>query len=73
MATVERDAATMRVIEELKRLYKVKILPLEQSYRFDIFGSPYMTDAEFDSKPQVFLLKQRYCFKIMSHSTYLYF
>ena len=30
----ERDVATMRVIDELKRLYKTKILPLEQLYRF---------------------------------------
>ena len=49
----ERDAATMRVIDELKRLYKTKILPLEQLYRFDLFQSPTLTDAEFDSKPQV--------------------
>jgi hypothetical protein len=55
MASFERDAATMRVIEELKRLYKTKILPLEQMYRFDVFNSPYLTDAEFDSKPQVTL------------------
>ena len=54
MATiVDRDAATMRVIEELKRLYKVKIMPLEQTYRFDLFAQPLMTDAEFDAKPQV--------------------
>jgi EH domain-containing protein 1 len=58
MANFERDAATMRVIEELKRLYKTKILPLEQVYRFDLFNSPYLTDAEFDSKPQVLLLGQ---------------
>lgn len=54
----DRDAATMRVIEELKRLYKTKILPLEQMYRYDLFFSPYMTDAEFDSKPQVMLVGQ---------------
>ena len=53
MAAFDRDAATMRVIEELKRLYKTKILPMEQTYRFDLFNSPYLTDAEFDSKPQV--------------------
>lgn len=58
MASFERDAATMRVIEELKRLYKTKILPLEQMYRFDLFHSPYLTDAEFESKPQVMLLGQ---------------
>mmetsp|Transcript_8400 Transcript_8400/g.7524 ORF Transcript_8400/g.7524 Transcript_8400/m.7524 type:complete len:548 (+) Transcript_8400:33-1676(+) len=59
MAQVEeRDVATMRVIDELKRLYKTKILPLEQTYRFDLFHSPPMTDAEFDAKPQVMLLGQ---------------
>jgi polynucleotide 5'-kinase involved in rRNA processing len=54
----DRDAATLRVIEELKRLYKTKILPLEQLYKYDIFHSPPMSDAEFDSKPQVMLVGQ---------------
>mmetsp|Transcript_4909 Transcript_4909/g.5066 ORF Transcript_4909/g.5066 Transcript_4909/m.5066 type:complete len:543 (+) Transcript_4909:252-1880(+) len=53
-----RDAATMRVIEELKRIYKTKIMPLESLYRYDLFFSPLMTDAEFDSKPQVMLVGQ---------------
>lgn len=26
----DRDAATLRVIEELKRIYKTKIMPVEQ-------------------------------------------
>ena len=52
------DASTMRVIEELKRIYKSKLLPLESYYRYDLFFSPYMTDAEFDSKPQVMLVGQ---------------
>ena len=54
----ERDASTMRVLEELKRIYKTKILPLEKLYMFDMFFSPYMSDAEFDSKPQVMLIGQ---------------
>ncbi len=58
MASFERDAATLRVIEELKRLYKLKILPMEQLYRFDLFHSPSLSDAEFDAKPQVMLLGQ---------------
>jgi GTPase SAR1 family protein len=53
-----RDAATQRVIEELKRLYKTKILPLEQTYQYAQFHQPYMSDAEFDSKPQVMLVGQ---------------
>ncbi|CAE7704487.1 Ehd1, partial [Symbiodinium microadriaticum] len=48
----------MRVIEELKRIYKSKIMPLEKLYQYDIFHSPIMTDAEFDSKPQVMLIGQ---------------
>ena len=62
MATIERDAATMRVIEELKRLYKLKILPLEQTHRYDIFQQPHMTDAEFVSKPQVTYFKSSFSF-----------
>jgi polynucleotide 5'-kinase involved in rRNA processing len=58
MSTTDRDAATLRVIEELKRLYKTKILPLEQLYRYELFHSPPMTDAEFNSKPQVMLIGQ---------------
>lgn len=54
----DRDAQTMRVIEELKRLYKTKIQPLEQLYRYDVFHSPCLSDAEFESKPQVMLVGQ---------------
>jgi hypothetical protein len=36
-----RDAATMRVIEELKRIYKQKIMPLEQTYRYDLCQSQF--------------------------------
>jgi hypothetical protein len=45
----ERDAVTQRVVEELKRLYKTKIYPLEQLYRYDVH-QPFITDAEFDAK-----------------------
>jgi len=54
----DRDGATLRVIEELKRLYRAKILPLEKAYNFDQFSSPSISDAEFDSKPQVMLVGQ---------------
>jgi hypothetical protein len=49
-AAFERDPVTARVIEELKRVYKTKVLPLEQAYRFDTFVQPFMADAEFDAK-----------------------
>lgn len=58
MSMADRDAATMRVITELKRIYNTKILPLEQLYMFDSFFQPFLTDAEFDSKPQVMLIGQ---------------
>jgi EH domain-containing protein 1 len=54
----ERDAATLRVVEELKRVYKTRILPIEQLYRYDLFNTPLISDAEFDSKPQVLLVGQ---------------
>jgi GTPase SAR1 family protein len=57
-ASGERDAATLRVIEELKRLYKSKIQPVEELYKYDSFNSPCISDAEFDSKPQVMLIGQ---------------
>jgi hypothetical protein len=47
MASFERDAATQRVIEELKRLYKTKILPLEQMCRFDLFNSQNLSGRLF--------------------------
>lgn len=31
---------------------------MEQTYRYDIYYNPYLTDAEFDSKPQVMLVGQ---------------
>lgn len=54
----ERDIATRHVINELKQLYKDKLLPLEESFKFDYFYSPPMTDSEFESKPQVLLVGQ---------------
>lgn len=54
----DKDASTIRVIEELKRIYKTKIMPLEKMYNFDTFFSPLMSDAEFDAKPQVMLIGQ---------------
>lgn len=41
---------TQRVIEELKRIYRAKLLPLEMQYRYDYYYNPYVSDAEFDSK-----------------------
>lgn len=60
-----KEAATKRaeedyrtVIETLKRSYKSKIRPIEEAYRFDLFFSPYLEDADFEAKPIILLLGQ---------------
>ena len=58
MNNSDSEVQTRRVLEELKRIYKTKILPLEKQYKYDAFHSLPMTDAEFDSKPQVMLVGQ---------------
>lgn len=51
-------AGETKVLEELKRLYRKSIKPLERQYRFQDFYSPLLTDADFDSKPMVLLVGQ---------------
>jgi hypothetical protein len=55
---LDADTATFRAIEELKRVYKNKVLPLEQMYKFEDFYTQSLSDAEFDAKPQVLLIGQ---------------
>eukprot|EP00574_Skeletonema_japonicum_P012174 CAMPEP_0201713400 /NCGR_PEP_ID=MMETSP0593-20130828/257_1 /ASSEMBLY_ACC=CAM_ASM_000672 /TAXON_ID=267983 /ORGANISM="Skeletonema japonicum, Strain CCMP2506" /LENGTH=564 /DNA_ID=CAMNT_0048202541 /DNA_START=59 /DNA_END=1753 /DNA_ORIENTATION=+ len=50
---------TNRVSAQLKAIYKDNILPSEKRYRYDYFyESPFLTDVEFDAKPQVMLVGQ---------------
>lgn len=49
---------TTKVITRLKKLYKRYVLPVEKRYLFKTFHSPEMTEAEFNSKPQVMLVGQ---------------
>lgn len=58
MPMLDADTATFRAIEELKRIYKNKVLPLEHMYRFEEFYTQSLSDAEFDAKPQVLLIGQ---------------
>ena len=53
---VEEDY--QNVVEGLKRIYRTKIRPLEEAYKFEAFFSPYMEDSDFESKPMVLLLGQ---------------
>ena len=46
------------VVEGLKRLYKTKLLPLEEHYRFHEFHSPLLEDSDFGAKPMVLLVGQ---------------
>ena len=46
------------VTEGLKTLYRTKIRPVEEIYRFGDFYSPLLTDGDFDAKPMVLLMGQ---------------
>lgn len=46
------------VSDGLKQLYRSKIKPVEEAYRFGDFYSPLLTDSDFDAKPMVLLLGQ---------------
>ncbi|XP_060704661.1 EH domain-containing protein 3 isoform X1 [Hemiscyllium ocellatum] len=46
------------VTDGLKKLYKSKLLPLEEHYRFHEFHSPALDDADFDNKPMLLLVGQ---------------
>ncbi len=43
---------------DLKRLYRTKLFPLEDTYHFHDFHSPALEDADFDNKPMVLLVGQ---------------
>ena len=53
------DARTVTgIVDGLKLLYKTKIKPLEEAYKFGSFYGPLLTDGDFDGKPNVLLLGQ---------------
>jgi len=50
---------TSLIAGRLKTIYRKSILPLEKRFRYDYFyDSPFLTDVEFDAKPQVMLVGQ---------------
>lgn len=54
--TVDRTAV---ISAKLKSIYRKAVLPIEKRYKYDyFFESPFLTDVEFDSKPQVLLIGQ---------------
>ncbi len=44
--------------EGLKKVYKNKMLPLEEAYDFHEFVSPPLNDPDFDAKPMILLVGQ---------------
>jgi len=46
------------VAEGLKKIYKNKLLPLEEAYHFHEFHSPKLDDPDFDAKPMILLIGQ---------------
>lgn len=46
------------VVDGLKKIYKAKLLPLEESYHFHDFHSPPLDDPDFDAKPMILLVGQ---------------
>jgi len=50
---------TSIIAGRLKTIYRKAVLPVEKRFKYDYFyESPFMSDAEFDSKPQVMLIGQ---------------
>lgn len=54
---VKKDIYTS-VAEGLRQVYKAKLLPLEETYRFHEFHSPQLDDSDFSAKPMVLLVGQ---------------
>jgi hypothetical protein len=54
---VKKDIYT-NVAEGLRQVYKNKLLPLEETYRFHDFHSPQLDDSDFSAKPMVLLVGQ---------------
>ncbi|CAH1791237.1 unnamed protein product [Owenia fusiformis] len=45
-------------LDGLKKLYKSKLLPLEEAYKFHDFHSPPLDEPDFDAKPMILLVGQ---------------
>jgi polynucleotide 5'-kinase involved in rRNA processing len=54
---VKKDIYT-NVAEGLRQVYKSKLLPLEETYKFGEFHSPHLDDCDFSAKPMVLLVGQ---------------
>eukprot|EP00177_Eucheuma_denticulatum_P003038 GFKZ01005467.1.p1 GENE.GFKZ01005467.1~~GFKZ01005467.1.p1 ORF type:complete len:625 (-),score=80.36 GFKZ01005467.1:1686-3560(-) len=55
-ATLKQREAHVEAMDRLKRIYKAKIRPLEQAYKFSEFYASELTDGDFDARPFVLLV-----------------
>ncbi|EDW16920.2 hypothetical protein AWZ03_003762 [Drosophila navojoa] len=59
---LKRETKNQEVVEnvigELKKIYRSKLLPLEEHYQFHDFHSPKLEDPDFDAKPMILLVGQ---------------
>ena len=55
-STLQQREAHAEAMDRLKRIYKAKIRPLEQAYKFSEFYATELTDGDFDAKPFVLLV-----------------
>ena len=53
-----KHAVYFSAVDGLKKMYKEKIQPVEDMYKFNAINSPPLSDADFDAKPMVLLLGQ---------------
>nr|AAB09088.1 PAST-1 [Drosophila melanogaster] len=57
---LKREKNTQEVVEnvigELKKIYRSKLLPLEEHYQFHDFHSPKLEDPDFDANPVILLV-----------------
>lgn len=55
--TLQQREAHAAAMDNLKRIYKAKIRPLEQAYKFSEFYATELNDGDFDAKPFVLLVR----------------
>lgn len=55
-STLQQREAHASAMDRLKRIYKAKIRPLEQAYKFSEFYATELTDGDFDARPFVLLV-----------------
>ncbi|CAL4126637.1 unnamed protein product [Meganyctiphanes norvegica] len=54
----KRKELNKTVTEQLKIVYRTKLLPLEAKYKFHHFHGPPLDDLDFDAKPMIMLVGQ---------------